>query len=1045
GCAEAAKNSSSGEVFAILAVIAVVFYAVFGRSQLVSGGMGSGDAEEAGEQEPGLDEAVLTQIDEAKARVRDTQRELILALQAREKAEEEGEEEETEGEKVAEEDDDDANDLLADVVERREAFDVACQQARELTEDLVAIGLAGEEEIDAAIADARIEIRNAIDGEPIVLTKDEQDELEAEEAAKEAEEAVDHAVIHLELAADRVIRLTKASVKDEEEIQRAREAFERAWKAARELSRNISDELMQEVERAIRNNRARVNSARRRTDRAHDFIARSGNRAAWIASIPYFLSVAGLIFAIWNQSGTATFAVFAAGIVISGTAALRYFGVSEKIQAQMEEYLINRFAVLDRPTDIAVRAAMIMDEASLPQKERERIFRLIRIYQDRKDFKKILITHLALVIPVARHDGYRHLVFERLPEDTQRLINIHEAYKSHFWGMVKMLPVISLSNLRDRQLTQKEVEDLVKARLNRIKVPDRRLDKDVLISEGDISSTAERIRSISKKKSDIKELLPKLIREVEICYPEPREVVRKEVTSGPTDQWSMEVERKEMVDGAIVVFFDNNSFVLLRNNTQWAKAHLPPSMASDYIQKIYKDIERVEIAVERKAEIYSDLFHSRIDKVIKSYDMRFLVFFLENILDHPCERIRNSAKAVLKIIGNPEAPNPDATEVAECFMRAQERLKQYKDFPRVVLVNLTKNFLVVRESLKESLELEGDTPSDKELDVFVDIIKSKIKKTIHKEIGGSDHTEIEFVHTAYDYSKVAELARDAKNLRALFESGMAVPVVARDVQPETPTPAEAHPVEASPLFLKLEGYINNHRDRLVDEANKVITYLNERREIKGLLILNSRSTAEMRDQMEKALADMEKLRESGRELEIPEEVASAVKAVKENLDLFEAEGIIAAIILLARKAERNGKNLVIGLETDWIPGLEKGNLQHNAVSPLLNMIESLQDELRSLGLKNVTIVHKKADELADAVLAEAMDKSETILNADFSNVVILASRETINSRVFSVFKNVEKNAFLAEVDARELKEAYEENGEAFDKQITARITERFCL
>ncbi|MGB2661639.1 MAG: hypothetical protein WBD04_04580, partial [Candidatus Omnitrophota bacterium] len=186
GCTEVAKNSSSWKVFAILAVISVVFYAVFGRSQLVSGGMGSGDAEEADKEDPRVDEAVLTQIDEAKARVRDTQRELIQALRARKEREGRGEEEEPEEEKT-EEEDEDANDLLADVVERKEVFEEACRQARELIEDFVVIGLAGEDEIDAAIADARIEIRNAIDGEPIVLTKDEQDELEAEEAAKEAE------------------------------------------------------------------------------------------------------------------------------------------------------------------------------------------------------------------------------------------------------------------------------------------------------------------------------------------------------------------------------------------------------------------------------------------------------------------------------------------------------------------------------------------------------------------------------------------------------------------------------------------------------------------------------------------------------------------------------------------------------------------------------------------------------------------------------------------------------------------------------------------
>ncbi|RKY41050.1 MAG: hypothetical protein DRP85_07295, partial [Candidatus Makaraimicrobium thalassicum] len=46
-------------------------------------------------------------------------------------------------------------------------------------------------------------------------------------------------------------------------------------------------------------------------------------------------------------------------------------------------------------------------------------------------------------IAIARSDGYRHPAFGGLSPKDQKLIELHESFKSHFWGMVVMAPVIS--------------------------------------------------------------------------------------------------------------------------------------------------------------------------------------------------------------------------------------------------------------------------------------------------------------------------------------------------------------------------------------------------------------------------------------------------------------------------------------------------------------------------------------------------------------------------------------------------------------------------
>ena len=112
---------------------------------------------------------------------------------------------------------------------------------------------------------------------------------------------------------------------------------------------------------------------------------------------------------------------------------------------------------------------------------------------------------------------------------------------------------------------------------------------------------------------------------------------------------------------------------------------------------------------------------------------------------------------------------------------------------------------------------------------------------------------------------------------------------------------------------------------------------------------------------------------------------------------FNVNGLVSAVIVLATKAKREGQNLILGLDTSWIPGLDDPGKppKTDSLKALLREIDDLGGTLRKMGLDNVIIVHEKKEDLAGVLLNKAKEKEVSL-----TNVVVLASADTARSDSF---------------------------------------------
>ena len=209
------------------------------------------------------------------------------------------------------------------------------------------------------------------------------------------------------------------------------------------------------------------------------------------------------------------------------------------------------------------------------------------------------------------------------------------------------------------------------------------------------------------------------------------------------------------------------------------------------------------------------------------------------------------------------------------------------------------------------------------------------------------------------------------------------------------------------LFRTIMSSVSNRRAALVEEALK----------LPGTEGMNRYATAaELKDRITKAVDTAEAIKDG----EIPADTASAINMVRKNLSQLDADSIIASFIILARRAERQKRNLVIALETDWVSNTDdRDSSQSNVINLMTIKIENIVSKLRHMGLNNVVVVHEPGDRLAGAIM-----KANGLDNPIFSNIVVLASESTIEDNDFDTFRSAPDNnrPFLAMVDPSGLKD-----------------------
>ncbi|MFH1878369.1 MAG: HEAT repeat domain-containing protein [Candidatus Omnitrophota bacterium] len=145
-------------------------------------------------------------------------------------------------------------------------------------------------------------------------------------------------------------------------------------------------------------------------------------------------------------------------------------------------------------------------------------------------------------------------------------------------------------------------------------------------------------------------------------------------------------------------------------------------------------------------------------------------------------------------------------------------------------------------------------------------------------------------------------------------------------------------------------------------------------------------------------------------------------------------GIKDALIRLADRAAAHDprNNVIIALELDWIPGNGNRTPVENALQPLVEEIKRIGKYMKAMGFGGFSVITGSKNDLAGKILDSAADKS------DLSNVVVLASRETVEGVYLDDVRLKEKNKqpFISGVDTSEVAGLYAE-GRAVDVLLSA--------
>ncbi|MBN1526726.1 MAG: hypothetical protein JW919_03985 [Candidatus Omnitrophica bacterium] len=177
--------------------------------------------------------------------------------------------------------------------------------------------------------------------------------------------------------------------------------------------------------------------------------------------------------------------------------------------------------------------------------------------------------------------------------------------------------------------------------------------------------------------------------------------------------------------------------------------------------------------------------------------------------------------------------------------------------------------------------------------------------------------------------------------------------------------------------------------------------------------------------------------------ELPDKVRKDTDFIRRNSEFIEPDSVISAFISLGwrrpddllrllrlqgyKTHHGTGKKAIVAIETDWVHNLDDAtSMEKNIFGPLLSNIKSMQDYLQYKGCDEVEVVYAGAGELADDIMKRIGGNKE---DADFSNVLVLASKKTLASESFAAIVGAkgDRKPYIAEVDTAGLDRWYGEN------------------
>ena len=236
------------------------------------------------------------------------------------------------------------------------------------------------------------------------------------------------------------------------------------------------------------------------------------------------------------------------------------------------------------------------------------------------------------------------------------------------------------------------------------------------------------------------------------------------------------------------------------------------------------------------------------------------------------------------------------------------------------------------------------------------------------------------------------------------------------------------------LFSMLEEHFNTNKAAFVDAGNKIIAFLDGLPGRKGkfdeLRMDDHLFAAGLKKRANAIIAAVGKADAKA----VPEDIAAGVILLKKNLEQVEVDSVISSLIALVNIAKGYGKEmnqeLIIGIETGWLPGADKkDSLQASAVEDIKKEIRALEAKMRSMGL-NVVFILEDGEELATALVKEA-DRTHTAL----SNIIALISERTHSTIGFRNLRSEEdeKKAFIAFVSPANLEKYCKGNKDSMAK------------